>query len=351
MNVRQAIRARLRHRLLIGIGKFNRLMRRNRFEDAICDYELMCDDNRSSAKVYQAGKFWERLNRYHKDIIWGGGLQDLRNQYFNRTFAGPEPESRQVYRALLFLYHKVVSGLDIDGFLTKESEPSMGGDADQEIFEGRSLSIDFLQSVEEAYFLRQAWTAAGRSGEPRLIVELGAGYGRLAYVCRRMMPQCTYVILDLPEALTCSSSWLSKVLSEEVVPYTRSRVCEIFSREKLMSEKVWTLGAHQIEAISDGAVDAFINIYSFAEMPRESIAGYFAHIDRITRGVLYSKQRKLEQNVHDQTSVSQKDYPVRDNWRMLFERTTTLYDNFFECAYAIGAHDCSPRTASILRVA
>ena len=338
MNVRRAIRKRLNHRLLILQGKLNRLLGTDGFSEDVSTYKLMLQDNVNTSNIYQAGKFWARLNRYHNDIIYGGGLVHLRNQYFNRTFAGPEPESRQVYRALLFLYYKKLIEFDTEGFLKKESEPLVGGSEDQEIFDDHAVSLDFLQSVEEAYLVRKAWDMAGNTRHPRVIVELGAGYGRLAYVCRKMMPNCTYVILDLPEALTCSASWLSRVLHTDVVPYAKSRTCKDFSREKLLSEKVWILGAHQIEALAEGCADAFVNIYSFAEMPTGSINNYFTHIDKITRGVFYSKQRKLEHNIQDGTSIGKNDYPVKNHWRMLFNQTTTLYENFFESAYALNTY-------------
>jgi putative sugar O-methyltransferase len=196
------------------------------------------------------------------------------------------------------------------------------------------MSVDFLRSVEEAYAIVEAWELAGHIGTPRVVVELGAGYGRLAYVARRLFKECTYVILDLPEALLCASSWLERVLPGEVQPYAASRSERHLGREQLCSRPVWTLGAHQIEALEDGAVDAFVNIHSFAEMPRESIDNYFRHIDRLVSGVLFSKQRMLENNVVDQVVVSKATYPVRPHWRELYHRTTSLDAGFFEAAYA-----------------
>ena len=315
-------------------------MRNPSFEKDAQSYELMLKDNLASPELYQAGKFWAELNRHYVDLIWGGGLVNLRNQYFNRTFSGPEPESRQVYRALLFMYYQKISAIDVDNFLETESEPVIGGVTDQEIFFGRAFSLDFLQSVEEAYRIREAWKISGKSGLPNVIVELGAGYGRLAYVCRKMMPNCCYVILDLPEALTCASSWLSRVLPQtEVAPYSTTRNIRNFSREDLLKNKVWMLGAHQIESITNGSIDAFVNIYSFAEMPKASIDNYFFHIDRLTRGVFYSKQRILEVNKFDNVSIGKKDYPIKSNWKLLYTTTSSLYDNFDETAYAVNCTD------------
>lgn len=236
---------------------------------------------------------------------------------------------------MLWVYYQKLQEIDTEGFLRLAYEPSEGGTADQELIDGRPMSLDLLQSVEEVYRLREAWAAASRSGLPQVFVELGAGYGRLAYVCRKMIPSSHYVIVDLPEALTCSSYWLSRVLPGEVVPYAESREISGFTREVLMTRRVWTLTTQQIERISEGAADAFINIFSFAEMPKQSIDTYFSHINRITRGVFYSKQRRLEHNVVDGIDVSPETYPVRSHWRMLFQRTSSLYEDFFEVAYLV----------------
>jgi putative sugar O-methyltransferase len=328
------LRSALRRRELLVKGKLNRLLGRSSGISEARAYEEMKQANRASGELYTAGEFWDRLNRQHANAIWGGGLENLRNEYFNRTFSGPEPESRQVYRALLFLYYKHVKQLDTEGFLETHSDPEVGGTTDQEVLFGRSCSLDFLQSVEEAYRIRDSWRQAGRSGVPRVIVELGAGYGRLAYVCRKMFPESSYVILDLPEALICSKSWLSRVLGSETVDYHQTKDAKQLGRSSLEGGKVFFLLPHKIEAIGNDAVDAFVNIYSFAEMPPPSIANYFRHLDRITNGILYTKQRQLELNEYDDVKVTEESYPVMPHWRPLFRSVSTLYDSFFEAAYA-----------------
>jgi putative sugar O-methyltransferase len=298
-------------------------------------YEIMREDHGTSGDLYTAGKFWSKFNRAHSAAIWAGGLLNLRNEYFNRTFSGPEPESRQVYRALLFMYYKHVKQFDVDNFLDAYEDPRVGGTNDQEIFFGRAVSLDFLQSIEEAYKIRNAWHLAGRSGAPRVIVELGAGYGRLAYVCKKMLPGCCYVILDLPEALICAQSWLSRVLGNEVVAYEEHRSTTRLTRDELTAgSKVLLLLPHQIEAIGADSVDVFVNIYSFAEMPAAAIANYFKHLDRITNGIFFTKQRTTESNVLDNVEVSETSYPTPRHWRQLSRSVSTLYDNFFEAVYA-----------------
>ena len=201
------------------------------------------------------------------------------------------------------------------------------------------MSLDFVQSVEEAYRIRNAWELSGREDKPRVIVELGAGYGRLAYVCRKMMPDCVYVILDLPEALTCAHYWLSRTLPGEVVPYDEARRVERFDRETLAARRVWLLGSQDIEKIARGSVDAFVNVYSLAEMPMTAIENYFTQIERVTGGVFYSKQRTVENNAEDGQVIAESDYPVGPHWRRLYHGESSLYEGFFEAAYAFGGKE------------
>jgi hypothetical protein len=323
----------LQRRWLRAGGRLRRQANRPVDRRDVDQYRLMQQDNGSADGLYRAGAFWQEINEAFADLIWAGALVDLRNQYFNNRFSGPPPESYQIYCHFIWLYYQRVRLVDRFNFLTEASEPAAGGTRYQVSIEGRPMSLDFLQSVEEAYAILDAWELSGHTGTPRIIVELGAGYGRLAYVARKLFKDCTYVILDLPEALLCASSWLGRVLPGEVQPYEVSRNENRLGREQLLSKGVWTLGAHQIEAVQDDAADAFVNIYSFAEMPRASIENYFAHVDRISSGVFFTKQRKVENNTVDGVVVSEAVYPIRAHWKQLFYRTTSLEPNFFEASY------------------
>jgi putative sugar O-methyltransferase len=334
MSVRAAIEGTLQRKWARARGRLRRTANLPADRGAIDRYRLMREDNARADDRYRAGAFWEEINSAFSDLIWSGALTDLRDQYFNNRFSAADPGSHQIYSHFIWLYYQRIEALDRFGFLKEASEPAVGGTRHQVSIHGRPVSLDFLRSVEEAYAILEAWETSGRTGAPRLFVELGAGYGRLAYVVRKLFKGSTYVILDLPEALLCSSSWLERVLPGEVQPYEASRSEARITRDRLLSMPVWTLGAQRIEALENDVADVFVNIFSFAEMPPAAIANYFAHVDRLTTGIFYTKQRKLENNVVDRVSVSEATYPVRSHWKQCFHRTTSVEPNFFEAAYA-----------------
>jgi putative sugar O-methyltransferase len=334
MSVRSELSRALRQRQQKLVGKLLRVSGLSTDAD-VQVYRQMRDDNHAAPPLYQAGDFWQTINRDYADLIHAGALRNVRNEYFNRRFAGPDPQDRSVYCAMLWLYYQRVASLDECGLLARHPEPSEGGTGDQVSINGQLMSLDYLQSVEEAYHIKRAWTLAGKPGDPRVIAELGAGYGRLGYVCRKLFPECTYVIFDLPEALICAHSWLSRVLPGEVARYEDARNIKRLDRATLESKRVWLVGPQAIEGVANDALDAFVNIYSFAEMPPSSIANYFHHIDRTVRGVFYTKQRGEEHNTQDDATIRHRDYPVPPRWRELFDEPSILYMNFFHAAYAM----------------
>ncbi len=308
-------------------------------------YMKMKDQNDSFGDLYKEGKFWAKINENIREIILNTpDMSNFKNSPINRKFAGPDPANRQVYRALLNLYYKEIEKIDTMGFLKQHCEPTFGGNYDQELhpfphgsllypFEKRwPMSLDFLQSTEEALTIVNNFRKQ-YNRLPELIVELGGGYGRLGYVIRKMLPECTYVDVDLPEALVCSHYYLSNVLPGEVVDHKISSATKSFSKDLLKKSKVWTLGSQQIEHIQDNAADVFVNIYSFAEMPKEVINNYLKHAIRITDGLIYIKQRKLENNKIDGVQVLQTDYTMLDSYTKIMHRDTTLYPDFFEALY------------------
>jgi putative sugar O-methyltransferase len=283
----------------------------------IAQYRLMKADNAAAESVYQADDFLVPINSRIVDYLYSGASRDLRDSQINGWFGAMPPNSRRIYRSLLWLYYNHVKRLDTDGLLDTLHEPLEGGIQSQEVIDGKPVSLDFLQSIEEFYGIRKSWALAGRSDKPRLIVELGGGYGRLAYVFRKALPDSTYVLLDLPEALVCAYSWLKAVLpQEEIVEYSKGRALSAYSREVLLSAPLWILGAHAIERLE--TADVFVSINNFVVMSPEAVANYLKHMVRIA-SVLYFRQ--------DRNTVTVP------RGRMLYSRTTALHEAIVELAF------------------
>lgn len=290
-------------------GRLKRLLGWSGGSPEILEYIAMKRDNERAAELYRASDFSAYCNERIADHLYAGDLVRIRNSAINRLFSPTMPTTRNVYLQLLHLYYSHLKRIDTKGFLQNHDEPSIGGTADQEVIEGHVVSLDFLQAVEEAYSIREAWNAAGFTGEPKLIAELGAGYGRLAYVCHKMMPECTYVILDLPEGLICAQSWLRQVCdADAVISYSDAARMPTYSRKQLLTARIWTLGAQAIEKLED--VDIFVAADNLSVMTHKIAANYCEHVTRIAK-VFFSRQLMVQV---DGTAYCAQ-YPDSNSWR------------------------------------
>ena len=198
---------------------------------------------------------------------------------------------------------------------------------------GNLISQDLANSVLEFYSIRECFAPPL---DARLeICELGAGYGRNAYVFLKAFRNCKYVVVDIPPALYVSQHYLSSVFPERRV--FKFRCFESFEEveDEIEAAEIVFLLPHQAAMLPPKSFDLFINISSLHEMRPEQIAAYFDLIDRLTKGYFYSKQWFVSENPHDGLRIRQDDYPVPAHWRELYSRPARVQTAFFEAMYAI----------------
>jgi putative sugar O-methyltransferase len=232
-----------------------------------------------------------------------------------------------LFTVLLWLY---AGRRDPEGLLTRIEEPREGSPLDIRVG-GRLVSQDLANSVLEYYSVLEAF----RPGPGSEVCELGAGYGRTAYVFLRASG-CRYTVIDIPPALRLAEHYLSSVLPEKKV--FRFRPFERFEdvREEFDSAELRFLLPHQAAMLPPRRFDLFLNISSLHEMTPEQIAAYFRLIDRLTRGVFFTKQWSDTVNDANRVRLRREDYPVPAHWRTLFDRRCRVQTRFFEAAYEVG---------------
>lgn len=133
---------------------------------------------------------------------------------------------------------------------------------------------DYLHyySVAIARLLRDT---AGR----KVVMELGGGYGGMAYYLMRDTPNCTYVDFDLPENMALTAYYLLKALPErKVLLYGEGDL----GASALEQYDVVIMPNFEIVRMPDESADLTFNSYSLAEMPSEAIQRYVAEFTRTT---------------------------------------------------------------------
>ena len=139
---------------------------------------------------------------------------------------------------------------------------------------GRIVNRDVVAYQERLNLMRE-FGLLRHLGEKRapLIVEIGGGYGAIAWYLKRRFLAATYVMVDLPRSLLFSGCYLAAALPDVQV--------EVFSPGKTIPKgSVNLVSSADFEKLPALAIDAAINTLSFAEMPEETVLGYCAWLER-----------------------------------------------------------------------
>jgi putative sugar O-methyltransferase len=325
----------------------------------------MLEDCASADPLYRPSRFWEGLNREHLAAL---GSRDgfahfkrtLNEQYFQfgfyafpRAFPAllaqwarrPDPRFlaarfelpvRARYASLLApsiaLYAQAVASLRGGDLLWELDEPALG-DPVVVRWGARRTTQDLAHSVEEHLAVRNA--LPDRSFER--VAELGAGYGRLAWVWLRARPSTRYVIVDIPPALYVSQRYLTSVLPD--VPAFRYRPFARYAdvASELERSRLAFLLPHQLALLPEGYFDLFLTISTIHEMRPEQIANYLRLVDEKCAGAFYLKQWRRWRNPVDDVVIARDRYAMPSRWRLAFDRRPLLPREFFEALYLCDA--------------
>jgi hypothetical protein len=121
------------------------------------------------------------------------------------------------------------------------------------------------------------------------ILEIGGGYGGLAWFLTRIVPHATYTIVDLPSSLVHSGCYLTVAQSTHPVRLSDGTAAETGKEIELVPNTV-------AEALIGRRFDLAINTISFAEMAAEVVRGYADLIDRTLtdEGVMFEQNGSLD---------------------------------------------------------
>jgi putative sugar O-methyltransferase len=292
--------------------------------------------------IYLPSKFWEELNDKNVQQLESGGLQNIKQtvarNYFTWVIGHKDIQFRYLARhtslwawpAVLkdFFTHdpssslnriqqreliiftrmlwKFTTRIDTERLLSYIDEP-LEGNPFKIYLNGKLISQDLANSILEYYSIRECFKAAAH--DKVTICELGAGYGRNAYVFLKAFPKCKYIVIDIPPALFISQHYLSSVFRDKKIFFFRpfDRFSDV--EKEFNGADIVFLLPHQANMLPPKNVDLFINISSLHEMKLDQIHAYFNLIDKLTKGYFYSKQWWVSHNSPDGITITSKDYP------------------------------------------
>jgi hypothetical protein len=161
-----------------------------------------------------------------------------------------------------------------------------------------------------------AWLS-GLGRAPR-ILEIGGGYGALAFALRRICPTAAYTICDLPESLMFSGLYLTLCEQDD----TRMIGADESLAPHLETPGVSLLPNYMLHMLLEQKVsfDLVINTLSMSEMSAHQVGGYAAAIARLigTSGIFFEQNQDnkaiglidCEDHIRDHFACHQRFNPV-----------------------------------------
>ena len=239
--------------------------------------------------------------------------------------------ARRTHELFLALLWEHVRRIDRRDILLRLEEPELGDPVVAE-YRGRRISQDLCNSVHELY----SATAAFPDNQPGVggVLELGGGYGRVAWVFLEEFPQTRYILCDIPPALAIAQEYLTTLFPQRRTFRFRHFTAHEEVAEELADAQIAFLTPNQLELLEPLGVSLFVNISSLHEMRPEQIAHYLGQVDRHTDGFFYTKQWETWHNPDDDVVVDRASYPIPARWRTVYERTHPIQRAFFHGLYA-----------------
>lgn len=201
---------------------------------------------------------------------------------------------------------KALSAVDKNNLLVPES-PVLGGygyTINGAKYNGDTLSFyECLLALDKSGALRSVRENKNRN----LVMEIGAGWGGLAYQFKKLFPNTTYMIVDLPPTMIFSITYLKAVFpdAKTLVVGGDAQSVENLNKANLKEYDFVFIPHYVWNELKFARPDLVINRASFQEMKASEAEGYIKKSKEWGVPVLYSMNRDRSPHNPEMTSVSQ----------------------------------------------
>lgn len=164
-----------------------------------------------------------------------------------------------------------------------------------------------------------------------VVLEIGGGFGGLAYQLMKNGTDVKYIGLDLPESIFLQSYYLASALPHlRILTFDSST--ERVTAEDLADYDVVLMPNFMLPRIDAGLVDLAINVRSLSEMPADTIREYHEQLDRVAgRFIFHENLYKARRD--DFHGIPSSKFPALENFRLVAESESRWPANGRDTAY------------------
>ena len=219
-----------------------------------------------------------------------------------------------------------------NGLIEAICEPSLGNPLPIRLGE-RLISQDLANSIRERNIIAWPWEASFAERKTVSFVEIGAGYGRLAYVFLKSAPVC-YTVVDIPPALYVAQWYLSCLFPEKRIFAFRRWDNYDRIKDELIGSDLSFMTPDQFALLPNGFFDAGTTISSLSEMTAEQAQMYLELLGDKVRQFIYIKQWVKSVNELDGHFFSRSHFDLPPPWIKYIDRLDAVQGDFFETLWS-----------------
>jgi len=339
------------------------------------ELSFMMDHLHKAPSIYRPSKYWMELNLLNVRQLYNYGYENFKKtialNYF--TFVRITPLNPQIIfliknipfsisrnlflKAIFDKKHDFFSKFNyiqsvLYNFLTyasyyyaktiirnrkllKLTEPPFGNPPRILNETDQLISQDLINSMLEVDSITNGIEKALGKIKGIHVLELGAGYGRDAYVLINSMKIKQYIIVDIPPALWVSQKYLIKLFPKlKVFKYREIQDFRSHLNEFKNANLVF-ITPTQLAKLKPGSIDLIITISSLHEMRFDQIHNYFKQFQRLLKldGYFYFKQWYKARVLFEDIVIRVNDYPIPKGWKLIFSRAAQIHPRLFEALY------------------
>lgn len=332
--------------------------------------QAMIDELRHADPIFLPSKFWDDLCRKNIKMIETHGLQNFKRSvsqnYYNWMVTSPlDPQFRNAVKLWLrspsiapfvtrctpfdfWTSESITSPLRLTAYQRffyyffvcsiwqwtlanslhspmdcQIAEPLLGSPFPL-YYDRQLISQDLANSLNEhsQIFSRECFQSRANIK----MAELGAGYGRLAYVALSMGNK--YCVIDIPPALYISQWYLTTIFPEKKSFRFRHFNSYDSIHDEFESADIWFITPNQLELLPEQFFESFITISTLPEMTQEQTRIYLSLMSRSTSEQIYIKQWSNWKNNLDDVSVPTDGYKLDSNWNKSSSFKDVIQPNF-----------------------
>ena len=151
----------------------------------------------------------------------------------------------------------------------------------------------------------------------KTVIEIGGGFGGMAYYLMRDSSDLTYLDFDLPENVALTSFYLLTAFPDKEIALFGEVDMETTDIQRYDAVLMPSFEMHKLR---NDSVDLTFNSYSLAELSRETVDDYISHINRFTSKFIFHVN-------HTKVSlVKSSDFGIsKEKFELVF-RSTALWN-------------------------